>query len=871
MSMKSAMRMAGALLLCTLAGLAEDRPNPHGPASSRDGVFYIIPHTHWEGAVFKTREEYLELGLTHILTAVRLLKEHPEYRFALDQMAYFRPFVERYPEEAGAFRKFVQEGRLQIVGGLNVMPDDNMPSGESFIRQMLYTKTYCREALGTDVKTAWFIDTFGHHAQMPQLLRLGGFETFWFSRGVESRSAMRSEYLWEGIDGTTIKTFWLPLMYANFASPPHEFAKFKSYAKGRYDELAPYVRDNPLRVGFQGADVTDPDVRLPALFDQFNAESGRPFRIQFAVPREIEAAFKSQTNLPVVTGERNPLFQGVYSSRIELKQRMREMERLLTAAEKLDALGNWLGKTADPRAVEQAWDCVTFNVTHDLASGVMTDDVYEDTVRSYDFAHRLATGQIEQQLNSILEQVHTAGDGIALAVFNPLGWPRTDVALGDAGFAESGITDFNLVGPDGTTLPAQLTEEERFDDGGLRRIKFAFVAREVPALGYSIYHVIPRKERGADNKRPSESASGACENARYRAAFDLKTGALTSLQLKEDGVELLAGPANVVAVEPDHGDVWELYRNLDGAQTLIMTRPLGVPQPGHALFSTQATSTNGVIRHGPVFAELNVKQALGTNLLEIKARIYEALPRIDFETRILNRDKFVRYRALFPTTITNDSSTQEIPFGVIQRRTSQEFPAQNWIDYSDASRGLSLLNRGNPGNNVAAGTLMLSLLRSTRIQSYGIGGGFEGQSSDSALELNREITLRYALLPHRGNWQEAETYRTGLEFNNPLIVRKAPSHAGQLPATWGVLNVSAPNVIVSAFKPSRDGTAVVRFYEAAGKPAPGVTIRFNTKLAEAFESSLLEDTQGKLDQVQDTIRLDFHPFQIRTVKLRLER
>src|SRR5439155_12149860 len=33
-----------------------------------------IPHTHWEGAVFKTREGYLEMGLPNILKALRLLK-----------------------------------------------------------------------------------------------------------------------------------------------------------------------------------------------------------------------------------------------------------------------------------------------------------------------------------------------------------------------------------------------------------------------------------------------------------------------------------------------------------------------------------------------------------------------------------------------------------------------------------------------------------------------------------------------------------------------------------------------------------------------------------------------------------------------------
>src|SRR5438270_6826734 len=156
-------RCLAALIPLALVALL---PASASAAPSEKPTFWIIPHTHWEGAVFKTREEYLEMGLPNILTAIRLLKEHPNYRFALDQVAYFKPFLERYPEEAGAFRKFVADGRLQIVCGLNIMPDDNMPSGESFVRQILYAKGYCRQELGIEVKVGWLLDTFGHHDQM---------------------------------------------------------------------------------------------------------------------------------------------------------------------------------------------------------------------------------------------------------------------------------------------------------------------------------------------------------------------------------------------------------------------------------------------------------------------------------------------------------------------------------------------------------------------------------------------------------------------------------------------------------------------------------------------------------------------------------
>src|SRR6266446_4279411 len=91
-------------------------------------TFYFIPHTHWEGAVFKTREEYLEMGLPNILRALKLLRRYPDYRFVLDQVCYVKPFLERYPEARATFRQLVDEGRLAIVGGTDVMLDVNIPS-----------------------------------------------------------------------------------------------------------------------------------------------------------------------------------------------------------------------------------------------------------------------------------------------------------------------------------------------------------------------------------------------------------------------------------------------------------------------------------------------------------------------------------------------------------------------------------------------------------------------------------------------------------------------------------------------------------------------------------------------------------------------
>src|SRR5438477_11897336 len=109
------------LALCPAVLLSAQTASP-----AAKQTLYYVPHTHWEGAVFKTREEYLEIGLPHIIKALTLLKAYPSYRFVLDQMCYVKPFLDRYPAEVPAFRKFLGEGRLQIAGGTDSMHDNNM-------------------------------------------------------------------------------------------------------------------------------------------------------------------------------------------------------------------------------------------------------------------------------------------------------------------------------------------------------------------------------------------------------------------------------------------------------------------------------------------------------------------------------------------------------------------------------------------------------------------------------------------------------------------------------------------------------------------------------------------------------------------------
>jgi len=824
-------------------------------------TFYYIPHTHWEGAVFETREEYLEEDLFHILEALRLMERYPEYKFALDQVAYFKPFLERYPEQAAKFRKYVKEGRLELVGGMDVMPDDVKIGGEMFVRQIQYGKGYCRKALGLDIEVAWLLDTFGHSPQLPQVLNLGGFKSFWFCRGAPTDDGP-SEFLLKGIDGSTIPSFRLPGFYGLLYGPPRDQKAFNKFFIDRYNYLKPNARGSE-RVGLAGNDVSEPEDYVTPLVRAFNKEPDAPLTIRYAVPSEFAKVVAKRKDTPTEAYDLNPIFPGTYSSRVELRQTAKALETKLLDVEQISALSNWAGLPTSDFQLWQAWEPALFNQTHDLASGTMNDHVYVDTVKSYDFASRLTNEMLADRWGKLASHIDTSGEGSPLVVYNPQGWARTDLAQVDLFFADTGVTGLKVVDTSGAAVPMQITSLTRYGDNALMRLKLAFVAKDVPACGYSTYRVVPTNGEVKANEEAGGPAN-TIENEFYKVTVDTKTGAITSVIDKGLGAEMLSGPANVVSRKDDHGDLWTLYKPLDGTEHLPNMEHQPVPDASTATLSTAFSDKDGTTWHGPVYSEFIVSHPLGAGRFSTKIRLTHGVRRIDIETELVNKDKHVRYQVLFPTAISGGKTVQEIPFGAIERPTGVEFPANNWVDYGNGEHGVALLNSAMPGNLVTDGTMMLSLMRSVNLGDYN-----GGDTSDTGYELDTPRTLRYALVPHAGSWREAGLARAGQEFNSPLLAFKVESHKGSLPSTWGLLQIAAPNVIVTSVRPGPDHTVIVRLYESCGKPMHGLAVKLNAQLLGANEANLLEDTTGKLAVQGNTLIIDLRPYEIKTLKLKL--
>jgi alpha-mannosidase len=192
-------------------------------------------------------------------------------------------------------------------------------------------------------------------------------------------------------------------------------------------------------------------------------------------------------------------------------------------------------------------------------------------------------------------------------------------------------------------------------------------------------------------------------------------------------------------------------------------------------------------------------------------------------------------RASFPLSILNGRANFEIACGIIERPADgEESPALNWADLTgdslsepEAVAGATLLNDCKYGHQLSEDTLRLTLLRS----SY---------DPDPLPEIGRH-NIRFALVPHVGDFDPAAAVRQGHAFNHPVIPVGATVHEGDLPPEAAGLEVQTRNVMVSGVKRAEDSDAlIVRLYELRGVETKA-EVRISALLAAAGASAVETD------------------------------
>ncbi len=862
-------------------------------------TFHLTGNSHIDAAWLWPWTETVDVVRRTFGTSLQLMNEYPTYTYTQSAAAYNEWMADKYPDLNAQIKKRIQEGRWEIVGGMWVEPDLNMPDGELLVRQLLVGKRWYKQAYGVDVRIGWNPDSFGYTWQLPQIYKKSGIDYFVTQKMTwsDTNQLPFKLFWWQSPDGSKVLTYF-PHDYANDTLGPvrlsGDLAVARERAPGMTEMMDLYgVGDHgggPTRVmlnqGFHWADpgataiaadggaLVTPKYEFGTALSYFTtiekevAPESRVWNYQSIPNYEPPAAVPGKVSIPTWDSELYLEFhRGVYTTQANHKHNMRFSEEEVLNAEKWASLA-WLDGQSYPGAeLTEDWKKVLFNQFHDLAAGSGIAVIYKDAQQDYDWV-RMSTNEISSSaLQTVAEQIYThmnvtnAGPAVPVVVFNPLGWARSgDVIVKIQEWEERpDQTNFTLVDSSGGSATL-------LDGGVLARdpkngtAELAIHVPDVPALGYEEIFVVPGKVKF---NRPGVRMWQTPQSVTLEADFlsvtvDKATGCISSLLDTRSDIEALPRGACGNQLQffkdtPKQYDAW----NIDPGT--LDVAPFTIDKPDSVEPVTEADGSAAI----RITSHWQNSKFVQTIRLGSEFSDY-----VDVDNDIDWHEKHVLLKAAFPLAVTSGFATYEIPYGTIERPTTRnnswekaqfEVPAMRWADLSGPGpdgkvHGLSVLNQDKYGYDAVGNVLRLTLLRSPTWPDPDADQGHHH--------------FHYALYPHAGTWKDALTVRHGWEYDYPLQAVVTTAHPGSLPAEHSFASVSPENVVLTAVKKAEDANGLIfRVYEWAGKES---TVEFHVPpgATGATVTNLMEQPEGELLAVtNDVVKAPIHPYEILTIRV----
>ena len=785
-------------------------------AKNGDGQHNLsaVGHAHIDTAWLWPIAETKRKSARSFSTAVRLMDDYPEYKFACSQALQYDWIKTGYPALYARIQEKVGAGQFIPTGGSWVEPDCNIPSGESLVRQFLYGQRFFEKEFGLRCSEFWNPDVFGYSGALPQIMQQAGIRYFLTQKlsWNQFNKPTSHTFLWEGIDGSQVLTHFPPAdTYNSNASVKevlYNVSNFKDHER---------ANESYLLFGFgDGGGGPTPEM-LEQLRRMVDVD-GLP-RTQIRSPREFFARCEADLKDPLVqVGELYfELHRGTYTSQARNKLFNRQSELLLRDAEMLSALALALGQQTYPAAqLEEYWKLVLTNQFHDIIPGSSIAEVYRDSTEDY----RLVLGEAAALRDTALASLAPASlapDAHKVLAFNTLGFTRREV----------------VELPEGT--PGMQASASGQSLGLLC----------APALGYAVQTPAAAPEAVSLTET---DAHFILENPCLKAVFN-RQGGLISLVEKSTQRE---------AIQPGSlGNRFVLYEDIPNAwdawdvDAFHLEKKLALPR---------AVSAR-VLESGPLRAALAFEFEL-TPHSRLRQVVSLAAPavRLDFACQADWHEKQKFLKVEFPLNIRSPYATYEIQFGYVQRPTHFntsydmarfEVPAHKWADLSEPDFGVALLNDCKYGYAAQGNILRLSLLRAPLHPDPDADQG--------------QHQFRFALYPHRGSPQLAGVTEEALRFNVPLLLAKT----GGSDLSRSYFEIDNPALIVETIKKAEDSPALIlRLYEARG--TRGIAhLTSSLPVSSAVRVNLLEDELQPLVWQDNGLTLDFKPFEIISLRLDL--
>ncbi|MDR3752596.1 MAG: glycoside hydrolase family 38 C-terminal domain-containing protein [Terracidiphilus sp.] len=833
----------------------------------------MVGNSHMDAAWMWPWTETVETVRQTFGTAVQLMSEYPRYTYAQSTAQYFEWMQDKYPVIFDRIRTRVKEGRFELVGGMWIEPDLNIPDGESQVRQILIAKRYFQKNLGVDIKVGWNPDSFGYNWQLPQIYKKSGIDYFVTQKMSwnDTNQLSLKLFWWQAPDGSRVLAYF-PHGYGNGTNPidmAKDYAQAAALNPGASEMMHLYgVGDHgggPTRVVVNQAlkweqpdkffahtefatslsffhDVEKHlDTAASPVWDYKTLASG-----ESSLPHPVDG----DISLPVWNDELYLEYhRGTYTTQAAQKRNIRASEEWMLNAEKYSSLA-WLAGAPYPQSdLNEAWKKVLFNEFHDLAAGTGIADIYKDAADDFARVHWVADQATTQSLRVLTSYIdtQTAPDTVPVLVFNPLAWQRTDIVEAHVQLptAANTIAIKDSAGRHILTQILSQTPETHSFDVLMR-------AGDVPALGYERFTAAPAATADWPAPETDLRASGTTlENVYFRVVVDPLTGCITSLYDKRAKFESIAAGkcGNELQAFHDKPKAWDAW-NIDSDYE---TQP----------YNLGAARSVQLIEHGPLRAIVRVIHSTASSTFVQDITLYSGIDRVEVANHIDWHEHHILLKAAFPLAATSPYASYEIPYGTIERPTTRdnsyekarfEVPAIRWADLGDGKHGFSLLNDSKYGYDAKGNVLRLTLLRSP-------------ESPDPNADQGAQDFV-YALYPHASDWKQALTERQGWSFNYKLEAMQVEKHGGDLPATYSFIAVDPENVILTTVKKAEDDNALIlRVYEWAGSTSR-VRIHLPHGALSAVETNLMEMPEGAPLPVQnDSAILEVKPYSINTIKV----
>src|SRR5215207_7121448 len=410
------------------------------------GRLALTGHAHLDLAWLWPLEETRRKAKRTFASVLGLMDRYEDFTFNQSSAQLYEWVENDAPELFERVKERVAEERWETVGGSWVEPDCQIPSGESFTRQLFYGQRYFEERFGRRSTVAWFPDTFGYSPGLPQLLRgagLSGFFTYKLNWS-ETNHFPHDLFLWEGIDGSGVvaHTFENPGTDYNGDVTPHDlYGTWRNFKGERHPPETLFC----FGWGDGGGGPSEKMLENYARLEDFPAMP----RLRMARVDEFFASLPEE-DLPRWVGELYlELHRGTLTTQSAVKRLNRAAEHRLLEAEAVWTLAALRSHRYPGDELERLWKLLLLNQFHDVLPGTSISEVYEDTHSQLGEVVASATDLREAALRSLdgeedISAVTVANAGLHARSLTALLPAESSRVVTDAG---------------GELLPTQLTPD----------------------------------------------------------------------------------------------------------------------------------------------------------------------------------------------------------------------------------------------------------------------------------------------------------------------------------------------------------------------------------------------------------------------------